>query len=95
MSDCVVHDWLGFECRVCRMSRREWSMSMGPKPVSQSSETMIDIDDMRKRHANSIRNTATGRALGLALEEIERLREEKELLRDLAKKYESKLSGGE
>jgi hypothetical protein len=56
---------------------------------------MIDIDDMRKRHANSIRNTATGRALGLALEEIERLREEKELLRDLAKKYESKLSGGE
>ena len=35
---------------------------------------MIEIDDMRERHANSIRNTATGRALGLALEEIERLR---------------------
>ena len=35
---------------------------------------MIDIDDMRKRHANSIRNTATGRALGLALEELEKMR---------------------
>ena len=37
--------------------------------------TMIDIEDMRKRHANSIRNTATGRALGAALDELERLRE--------------------
>lgn len=36
---------------------------------------MIDIDDMRERHANSIRNTATGRALGLALTELEELRE--------------------
>ena len=35
---------------------------------------MIDIDDMRERHANSIRNTATGRALGLALEELEKMR---------------------
>lgn len=37
----------------------------------------IDIDDLRKRHANSIRNTATGRALGLALDELERLREQR------------------
>jgi hypothetical protein len=35
---------------------------------------MIDIEDMRKRHANSIRNTATGKALGKALDEVERLR---------------------
>lgn len=35
---------------------------------------MIDIDDMRERHANSIRNTATGRALGQALEELEKMR---------------------
>jgi len=35
---------------------------------------MIDIPDLRERHANSIRNTATGRALGAALDEIERLR---------------------
>ena len=34
----------------------------------------IDIEDMRKRHANSILNTATGRALGRALDELERLR---------------------
>ena len=37
---------------------------------------MIDIEDMRKRHANSIMNTATGRALGAALDELERLREQ-------------------
>jgi hypothetical protein len=36
----------------------------------------IDIEDMRKRHANSIRNTATGRALGEALDELEKLREQ-------------------
>lgn len=41
---------------------------------------MIDINDMRKRHANSIRNTATGRALGLALTELEELRERLEHL---------------
>jgi hypothetical protein len=34
----------------------------------------IDIDDMRKRHANSILNTATGSALGEALDELEKLR---------------------
>ncbi|MCP4853045.1 MAG: hypothetical protein GY903_00950 [Fuerstiella sp.] len=36
---------------------------------------MIDIEDMRNRHANSIRNTATGRALGAALDELDELRE--------------------
>jgi DNA-binding IclR family transcriptional regulator len=36
---------------------------------------MINIEDLRKRHANSILNTATGRALGAALDELERLRE--------------------
>jgi len=35
---------------------------------------MIDIEDMRKRHANSILNTATGRALGRALDELEELK---------------------
>jgi len=39
----------------------------------------VDIDDLRKRHANSIMNTATGRALGAALDEIERLREQRKL----------------
>jgi DNA-binding IclR family transcriptional regulator len=34
----------------------------------------IDIEDMRKRHANSIRNTATGRALAAALNELEELK---------------------
>jgi hypothetical protein len=34
----------------------------------------IDIEDLRKRHANSIRNTATGRALGQALDELEELK---------------------
>ena len=48
-------------------------------------ETMIDIDDMRERHANSIRNTATGRALGLALAELEELRECLEDLRTHAR----------
>lgn len=42
---------------------------------------MIDIDDMRERHANSIRNTATGRALGLALEELENMREQEKMER--------------
>ena len=35
---------------------------------------MIDIEDLRKRHANSIMNTATGRALGAALDELEELK---------------------
>jgi len=35
---------------------------------------MIDIEDMRNRHANSIRNTATGRALAAALNELEELK---------------------
>jgi len=35
---------------------------------------MIDIEDMRNRHANSILNTATGRALGAALNELEELK---------------------
>ena len=39
---------------------------------------MIDIEDLRKRHANSIRNTATGRALGRALDELEELKNLKE-----------------
>jgi hypothetical protein len=39
----------------------------------------IDIEDMRKRHANSILNTATGRALGRALDELEELEELKNL----------------
>jgi len=34
----------------------------------------IDIEDLRKRHANSILNTATGRALGQALDELEELK---------------------
>ena len=34
----------------------------------------IDIEDLRKRHANSILNTATGRALGAALDELEELK---------------------
>lgn len=34
----------------------------------------IDIADLRARHANAIRNTATGKALEQALQEIERLR---------------------
>jgi len=34
----------------------------------------LDIADLRGRHANAIRNTATGRALEAALVEIERLR---------------------
>jgi hypothetical protein len=34
----------------------------------------IDIEDMRKRHANSILNAATGRALGRALNELEELK---------------------
>jgi hypothetical protein len=38
----------------------------------------IDIEDLRKRHANSILNTATGRALGRALDELEKLRERAE-----------------
>ena len=37
---------------------------------------MLDIDSLRKRYANSIQNTPTGRALGAALDEVERLREE-------------------
>jgi hypothetical protein len=37
----------------------------------------LDIEDLRKRHANSILNTATGRALGAALDEIERLRKQR------------------
>ena len=41
--------------------------------MAMSSEP-IDIDDLRKRHANSILNTATGRALGAALDELEELR---------------------
>ena len=41
--------------------------------------TTVDIADMRKRHANSIRNTATGRALGRALDELEKLEELKNL----------------
>jgi len=36
--------------------------------------TEIDIEDLRKRHAMAILNTATGRALGAALDELERLR---------------------
>jgi len=35
---------------------------------------MIDIEDLRRRHANSIMNTATGRALGRALNELEELK---------------------
>lgn len=37
----------------------------------------VDIEDMRKRHANSIMNTATGRALGAALDELEKLRNQR------------------
>lgn len=35
---------------------------------------MLDIRDLRLRHANSIRNTPTGHALGATLDEVERLR---------------------
>ena len=42
--------------------------------VSGEELEMIDIEDMRKRHANSILNTATGRALGAALNELEELK---------------------
>jgi hypothetical protein len=42
--------------------------------VSGEELAMIDIEDMRKRHANSILNTATGRALGAALDELEELK---------------------
>ena len=34
----------------------------------------INIEDLRERHANSIMNTATGRALGAALDELEELK---------------------
>lgn len=34
----------------------------------------MGLDEIRRRHANAIKNTATGRALELALQEIERLR---------------------
>ena len=34
----------------------------------------INIEDLRERHANSIMNTATGRALGRALDELEELK---------------------
>lgn len=37
---------------------------------------VVDIDSLRKRHKNSIRNTPTGRALGEALNEVERLTRE-------------------
>jgi len=36
--------------------------------------TEIDIEDLRKRHAMAILNTATGRALGQALDELEELK---------------------
>ena len=39
---------------------------------------MIDINDLRERHTNSIRNTSTGRALGAALAELEQMREAEE-----------------
>ncbi len=42
--------------------------------VSGEELEMIDIEDMRNRHANSIRNTATGRALAAALNELEELK---------------------
>lgn len=34
----------------------------------------LNIADIRKKHANAIKNTATGRALGKALDEIAELR---------------------
>ena len=53
---------------------------------------MIDVADLRERHANAIRNTATGKALGAALDEVERLRqrqrpETKVDVRRLVKEY--------
>lgn len=41
---------------------------------------IIDIDDIRLRHINAIRNTATGKVLEQALQEIERLREHQKTL---------------
>jgi len=35
---------------------------------------MLDIRSLRLRHSNAIRNTPTGRSLGEALDEVERLR---------------------
>lgn len=34
----------------------------------------MDLEKIRHAHRNAIRNTATGKALGLALAEVERLR---------------------
>jgi hypothetical protein len=45
--------------------------------------TEIDIEDLRRRHANSILNTATGRALGRALNELEELKNLNENVKNL------------
>lgn len=42
---------------------------------------MIDIADLRKRHANAIANTATGMALGAALDELQMMRACEESIR--------------
>ncbi len=78
------HDFRGtMLCHVCGISMRQFRSGVRDRMYGEKEkETQarkktrwIDIEDLRKRHANSILNTATGRALGAALDELEELRE--------------------
>ena len=62
-----------------RQLRLKGQLNMLRKLAEQFNDVAepINIEDLRERHANSIRNTATGRALGAALDELERLREQR------------------
>jgi len=41
----------------------------------------LNIADIRKKHANAIKNTATGKALGRALDELQAMRDQLQAIR--------------
>jgi len=59
--------------------RRPWKNA--GQHIGHGAKIMIDIPDIRKRCANSIRNTATGKYLDEALTELQMMRDREETIK--------------